>query len=78
MALYFPQGVIPSNPIDGDSSVASDNFVWNEPNSKDDAFPAGIAGVISANDGWVYFNVDGHVCINNGNVAHNGQLMKDW
>lgn len=78
MVSYFPGGQIPPNPIDGSNSNEAPNYVWNEPNAKDDPFPAGLAGVLSPNDGWVYFNVDGHVCINNGDVGHDGTLMKNW
>jgi prepilin-type N-terminal cleavage/methylation domain-containing protein len=78
MIAYFPGGVIPSNPVDGANSSEAAHYVWNEANTKDDPFPAGLAGVLSANDGWVYFNLDGHVCINNGTETHAGKALKDW
>ncbi len=75
---FVPNGQIPINPIDGVNSTASASYVWNEPCTKDAAFPLGLAGVLSDNDGWVYFNRDGYVCPNNGVVQHPGGVAPKY
>lgn len=73
MVAYFPGGVIPENPIDGPSSGAAQNFVWNE------ATTVNLAIVGAGNDGFVYFNQDGTVVMNNSNRDHGGlRRYCDW
>lgn len=66
MIKYFPNGQIPINPIDGATTNAVLNYVWNER----DTVNLSIVG--SGNDGWVYWNGDGYVCINNSDLSHDG------
>ncbi|MEK8022362.1 MAG: type II secretion system protein [Candidatus Hydrogenedentota bacterium] len=76
MIRYFPGGMIPINPIDGELSSAAQNFVWNQANYASD-FPGGISVIGPGTDGFCYFNKDGWVALNSSSIATNGKPYCD-
>lgn len=70
---YFPEGIIPENPIDGKVHLTPLNFIWNQ-NAASTHPTEGLNVIGEGSDGFIYFNGDNWTTLNNAEKTVKGDM----